>query len=181
MNIMLDLETMGTRPDAAIVAIGAVTFNPADGLLGETFYRTVDLGSAIRAGGVIDGETVAWWLTQSEEARAALLVNPQPIHLVLADFSLWCRRQAAEADLLVWGNGATFDNVVVSTAYERIGLRRPWGTFADRCYRTVKAQRRDIKMARSGTHHNALDDAISQAVHLCEIFRALQTPALKEA
>ena len=27
MHIMLDLETMGTRPDAPIIAIGAVAFN----------------------------------------------------------------------------------------------------------------------------------------------------------
>jgi len=49
-EVMLDLETMGQGPDAAIVAIGAVAFDPVTHWLGDPFYRLVDLESAVVTG-----------------------------------------------------------------------------------------------------------------------------------
>jgi hypothetical protein len=53
-DVMLDLETMGNGPDAAITAIGAVCFNPVGGTVGPGFYRVVDLASSVAAAGVKD-------------------------------------------------------------------------------------------------------------------------------
>jgi inhibitor of KinA sporulation pathway (predicted exonuclease) len=39
----------------------------------------------------------------------------------------------------------------------------------ERCYRTVKNQYPDVKLTRTGTYHNALDDARTQAEHLVQI------------
>lgn len=158
-SVMVDLETMGAGPSAAIVAIGAVDS------LGREFYRTVDLASSVTAGGVIDPSTVMWWMGQSDEARAAL-TSPGAVHIVqaLTEFSAWVADLGA--DVRVWGNGAAFDNVILGGAYDRSGLPRPWAFWNDRCYRTIKSLRPGIKMSRTGTHHNALDDARSQADHL---------------
>ena len=46
LDVMLDLETMGTQPDAAIVAIGAVEFDLEAAQLGRRFYQPVTLDSA---------------------------------------------------------------------------------------------------------------------------------------
>jgi exodeoxyribonuclease VIII len=61
-NVMVDLETMGNGPAAAIVAIGAVEFDPDTGQLGREFYREVDLEDSAFRGGVIDASTVLWWM-----------------------------------------------------------------------------------------------------------------------
>lgn len=71
-DVMLDLETMGQGPDAAIVAIGAVSFDLEAGKLGSEFYTVVDLTSSVEAGGKMDPSTVLWWLQQSEQARSEL-------------------------------------------------------------------------------------------------------------
>lgn len=42
-DVMLDLETMGKGANAAIIAIGAVAFDLADGDLSTTFYRIMEL------------------------------------------------------------------------------------------------------------------------------------------
>ena len=69
-EVMLDLETMGNGPDAAIVAIGAVAFDIETATISPRgFYVRVDLESAIGSGGVMDPSTVIWWLQQSDEAR----------------------------------------------------------------------------------------------------------------
>jgi exodeoxyribonuclease VIII len=169
MHIMLDLETMGTRPDAPIVAIGAVAFN-AMGVTDETFYHVVSLHSAVRSGAVIDPSTVMWWLRQGDSARNALTeAQDEAIELdvALRDFMQFV---CAYGDSLkgVWGNGASFDNVLMHESGKRCRVPM-WEFWKDKCYRTAKGMYPDVGMNRSGTHHNALDDARSQAEHLIAI------------
>lgn len=164
-NVMLDLETMGKGPDAAIVAIGACTFDIAAGKIGTTYYNRVDLASAVSCGGVIDASTVTWWLQQGGEARAEI-AREGGMHIAeaLRSFEVWMDRHTHDA--WVWGNGASFDNVILRGAYTRNGTPAPWAWWNDRCYRTVKALHRDVPFEQLGTHHNAVDDAISQAQHM---------------
>lgn len=164
-NVMLDLETMGKGPAAAIVAIGAVVFDITTGEFGSTYYNRVDLESSVACGGVIDPSTVIWWLEQGDEARLEI-ARKDGIHIAdaLHSFAAWMHEHTHDAE--VWGNGATFDNVILRGAYTRNRTDAPWEWWNDRCYRTVKAQHRDVPMVRLGTHHNALSDAISQAQHL---------------
>jgi len=91
-EIMLDLETMGTGPNAAIVAIGAAAFCPHERrVLGKTFYAPVSLESSVNGGGVVDAGTVQWWLQQSTEARALFekYAPSQSIDNALYEFSTW--------------------------------------------------------------------------------------------
>lgn len=170
-NVMLDLETMGTSNDAAIVAIGAVEFDVATGTIGELFYYTIDLGSAVSEGGVIDAATVMWWLRQSDAARKALYDRfTMPIRQGLDEFAAWMA--ARGKDVKVWGNGVAFDNVILAQAYRRMGLPVPWEYRNDRCYRTMRTLYPDIQMQRTGVHHSAGDDAVSQAQHLLQILAA---------
>lgn len=179
-HIMLDLETLSNAPDAAIVAIGAVRFDPLSGAVwdksapaaGGTFYKVINATSTQRAGGRIDAATVMWWLQQSDEARLALTGDDsQPIEKGLQDFGDWFREIPCKG---LWGNGADFDNVCLKGAYERLGRTAPWSYKINRCYRTVKAMSPQHELERQGTYHNALDDAVAQAQHLCKIVKELK-------
>lgn len=161
-DVMHDLETMGVGPGAAIVAIGAVEFDPDTGKLGREFYQEIRLEDSVAAGGVIDASTVLWWMQQSDDARAAVY-NKGGVSLLAAliQFAQWLR--ACGPDVKLWGNGAAFDNVILRNAYGLMRMAPPWDHRNDRCYRTLKNLRPGIELVRGGTHHNALDDAISQA------------------
>ena len=169
-DVMLDLETMGKCPDAAIIAIGAVEFDVKTPQIGEKFYALVNLESAVLSGGVMDASTVLWWMKQSEDARNQFLRVSVGIDQALADFSLWMKARAPVTEVRVWGNGAAFDNVVLASAYRRLRLLPPWLFKNDRCYRTVKSLYPDVEMRREGTLHNAVDDAESQARHMIDMF-----------
>lgn len=164
-EIMLDLETMGTGPDAAIIAIGAVRFDISQGVT-DTFYTVVDLADSVRSGLRMEPATVLWWMQQSDAARAQFQQKGLTLGDALDKFSAWVGDRAK-----VWGNGAAFDNVVLATAYAKTGRAAPWRFWDDRCYRTLKSLHPGVKLQRVGEHHNALDDARSQAEHLIEIFR----------
>lgn len=171
-DVMLDLETMGNGPNAAIVAIGAVEFEVTTQQIGERFYTVIDLESAVAGGGVMDASTVLWWMKQSDAARAAFNRGGDHIAVALQRFAGWMENRAKRDDVRVWGNGAAFDNVILASAYRRNGTQQPWQFWNDRCYRTVKAQHPAVKMQRIGTHHNAVDDAESQARHLIAMLTA---------
>jgi len=166
-NVMLDLETMGNGPNAAITAIGAVAFDLEAGVLGPEFYRIVDLASSVAGGGVMDASTVLWWLQQSDEARAMYREKGDHISEVLRDFSI---RFEEAGGKYVWGNGSDFDNTILGSAYRRAMLPLPWWYRHNRCYRTVRGMYPGTKVEwAGGVKHNALDDAKNQALHLIKL------------
>jgi hypothetical protein len=170
-HVMIDLETWGTKPGSALRSIGAVVFYPdnTDEQLGAEFYANIDDASCLAAGLVQDQDTIDWWAKQGEEAQAALLADPQPLYKVLTNFTKWFREVGGKQ---VWGHGANFDPVLVDAAYAAFNASAPWKFWDVRCCRTV------LGMAglspsefRVGTHHNALDDAKSQALAVQAAFR----------
>ncbi|WP_201750857.1 3'-5' exonuclease, partial [Escherichia coli] len=76
IHLMIDLETMGKNPDAPIISIGAIFFDPQTGDMGPEFSKTIDLETA---GGVIDRDTIKWWLKQSREAQSAIMTDEIPL------------------------------------------------------------------------------------------------------
>ena len=179
INLSVDLETYGTRPDAAILSIGAVPFDLTTGALGKLFYINVDLQNAIEEGGTVDDATVNWWKTQKAETFEALKVDAVPIRYALAAFTSYCDSLGKKSEIFIWGNGADFDNVILTSAYRNVNMPIPWGKYNNRCYRTVKSMYPTIKIVREGTYHNALDDAVSQAKHLIAMLNPWGQSALK--
>ena len=169
-EVMIDLETLSTKANACILSIGAARFFPRGTGVMAHFEVFVDPRSCTSAGMDIDASTVMWWMHgDRDEARKELMACPRmQLPTALALFADWLK-----GDRPVWGNGATFDNVVLRNAYEACGITTPWSYWNDRCYRTMKSQYPDVKMVRKGTHHSAAADAVSQAVHLQAIFKSI--------
>lgn len=176
-HVMIDLETMGTGNKAAIVSIGAAKFNLEDGIV-DTFHVGVELASNKAVGMEIDAGTVMWWLNEdrAEARKAWLALDKVELVEALYGFASWLSsapETQIEADDIVgvWGNGATFDNVILRNAYAGAGIECPWPFWKDRCFRTMKAQWTGYLPQRKGTHHAALDDAIWQAEALRTIWQ----------
>lgn len=68
-QVMIDLETMGTSTNSAIMSIGAVVFDIKSGNIGNKFEVHIDLNSSIKAGFDIDADTIYWWLKQNKDAQ----------------------------------------------------------------------------------------------------------------
>jgi len=123
---MIDIETLGTSSNAVITSIGATFFDPRTGNLGAQFYTIVNPQSRVDAGMVMDVSTVMWWMRQDDDARKHLFgcVRSEPIGSVLKDFTHWVVSNSDDIPKL-WGNGCTFDNVIVSNAYQKLNMIRP--------------------------------------------------------
>ncbi|EOK7434118.1 3'-5' exoribonuclease, partial [Escherichia coli] len=135
-HLMIDLETMGKNPDAPINALAGKFFDPATGEMGPEFSKTIDLETA---GGVIDRDTIKWWLKQSREAQSAILTDEIPLDDALLQLREFIDENSGEFFVQVWGNGANFDNVILRRSYERQGIPCPWRYTNDRDVRTMVA------------------------------------------
>ncbi|EPV8593440.1 3'-5' exoribonuclease domain-containing protein [Escherichia coli] len=175
-HLSVDLETMGKNPDAPIISIGAIFFDPQTGDMGPEFSKTIDLETA---GGAIDRDTIKWWLKQSREAQSAILTDEIPLDDALLQLREFIDENSGEFFVQVWGNGTNFDNVILRRSYERQGIPCPWRYHNDRDVRTIVELGKTIGFdARTaipfeGVPHNALDDARHQAKYVSAIWQKL--------
>lgn len=163
VHYMVDIETLGTEPGAAIVSIGVRHFSPKTKLLGHSLYLRV------KPEGEMDAGTLAFWLKQEEDARKEVVAAieegyslKRALH-TLSEFMLknsWLDSPVDRKQIRLWGNGATFDNVLLDAAYRQVGQTPPWRYSGHRCFRTlVSLCGEKLAVERQGVHHNALDDA----------------------
>lgn len=174
-DVMIDLETLSTRPNAVILAIGAVGFNIGTLEIGPQWYTTISAES--QDGLHISGSTVKWWMSQNESARKSVVSGRQiDLDMALLELRLWLHTECAPQNAVrIWGNGASFDPVILESAYRYSGIDLPWQFWNTRCFRTVRALYSAVEEPqREGTHHNALDDALHQVRHLIAIRQALK-------
>jgi len=175
-DIMLDSETLGTRPGCVVLSIGAVAFGPK-GLLDDGFYIVVNRHSCEVLGLHTAKSTLDWWSQQSREAQQVLLEADLPdrshnLTEALAKFDEYVEKHGGK-QVRMWGNGADFDNPIIGECYHAAGKPPRWGTYNNRCYRTLKNLLPTVRYKREGTHHNALDDAKTQALHAVDLLNTL--------
>lgn len=172
-HIMVDIETMGTGADAALVQIGAVAFRPGDGDgtvdVDGGFRANIDLGSP--RVGQFEGSTIKWWLGQESEAISKVLLDGprRDFYQAIAAFDRWVQEQKAD---FIWGNAPTFDLTILRAAFKRADLKFPMGYRQEVCFRTLRQLGRVMGMRPpkfEGVRHDGLDDAIFQAKGAIEI------------
>ena len=161
-GIMLDLETLGTKPGCVVLQIGAVEFNEK-GIVGE-HYVSIDPESCAQWGLTIEPRTVMWWMDQSQDARDFITKGRHSeLDVALAGFISAFKWKGKQ----VWANGAGFDFQILKAAFNAVGHDAPW-QFWDECdYRTIKNLiGRDVfdkLRVEPSVAHNALADATAQA------------------
>lgn len=173
-HVMIDLETMATTPQAAVVSIGAVYFSPSTGELGDVLHLKLDIAAACK-GRALDPNTIKWWLGQGRSAREGLLKGGMECQInaltILANF-------LKVDNVTVWGNGSTFDISILEDWYRQLDIEIPWKYYNVRDMRTVVdlaegiVDKNDFEF--EGIKHNALDDAKHQARVVSAMWRALR-------
>ena len=166
---MVDLETLATSPDAVILTIGAVTFDPASNKIFDKLYHRVDIESCDRLGMTVNDDTVEWWSKQAADVQTEAFAedNRLPIEEVIEKF----HKFAWNCDAF-WSHGATFDLVILDFYYRKLNKVPPWNFWQIRDTRTLFDLGYDPEMPKEGLH-NALEDASRQAIGVQTIYRKL--------
>lgn len=158
--IVVDLETLGTKPNSGIIAIGATTLDYK-----YTFYRTIKKSSLDFYNFGWSADTMAWWHRQPAHVREEAFNGTSTIRDALQEFQKWLYVVCKDKEAQIWGNGAAFDNVILKNAFTRLDLSVPWSYKDDMCYRTIRTLlgSRIKEPEFVGDKHNALADAIHEA------------------
>jgi hypothetical protein len=173
-SLMVDLETMDTANTAAILAIGAVFFDPADEnttaeLKAASFSRTISLPSNEVAGRTISASTVMWWMQQNDAARRRLYDGELvPLNQALNHFVQWIDSLKPKP-IRLWAKDPDFDNSILANAFANQNMRWVFPYWSTRSVRTIielawpDGDKPDVM---DGTAHDAIDDAIQQVKHV---------------
>ena len=171
MNLMLDLETLSVRPNAVITQIGAVIFDESEIL--ADFKCNIDINDSMSKGFHVDGNTITWWLKQSEEARRSIYSGEKlPVKEALKGFYKWVTDNVTDLDnLKVWGNGSDFDNAILAYHLHHLGSKPFWKFYNNRCFRTFLSFHPDAVRVVPEVAHDAMEDAKAQAMTVLNFWK----------
>ena len=169
---MLDLESLGTRPDCAILTLGAVKFDPfTPDAFGDSLYFRIDVDEQLALGREVQEDTLKWWAKQADDVREEALGEEGRVSLetMYRDLNRFC--VGVEN---IWCQGPAFDIVILENIYRQQGWPTPWQFWQIRDSRTLFGVHGDPREKGKAGLHNALEDCISQAQGVQAIYHALK-------
>ena len=168
-HLMVDLETLATTPNAAILSLGAVTFDPNSNKIYDELYYKVELESFDGLDSFIDDTTIEWWSKQDPAAQEEAFDPNDRIDIrkVMDEFYKFCLGSSK-----FWSHGSTFDIIILEHYFRQIGKPYPWKFWEVRDTRTLFDLGMDPEMPQANKHH-ALEDARRQAIGVQNMFRKL--------
>jgi len=158
-RLMLDFETLDIAECPVILSMGAVVFNE-NGIV-DCISEKIDTRSCIDLGCTISDDTIAWWDKQSKEARASAFGGKTNIGYamgMLVDF--YKKYECAE----IWSKGSIADIRWTNNILAKLNLKSPWNFWDEMCFRTYLKYSPKVDFQPVGEAHNALDDAMNQAL-----------------
>ena len=162
MNLMIDLETLDTKPSGVILSVGICAFD-MDGIHDKKNFL-LDATEQQKLGRTISFDTIEWWLQQSKPVIDASFNIPidqkTTIDEFLKDFGYFCSKNNIQK---VWAQGIDFDISMIADLHRSKGVELPYSFWLVRDSRTIRDGNRFIEPERKGDHHNAMDDAVYQA------------------
>ncbi|QIG72751.1 exodeoxyribonuclease protein [Rhizobium phage RHph_Y65] len=179
-HIMLDFETLDTKPSAVVMSVGIVAFDPLANDTIETLrndphrklYLNLQFDDQIKNGRTISEDTIRWWFEDKlAEARSKLkstdLVST-PLALTLIDNFI------LKHDIRYsWGNGSDFDNAIYDDLHRTFNRLNRIKYKNKRCARTIfgmtnkKYNPKDFNILE----HDAIEDCYFQILRLQDMFR----------
>ena len=167
-DIMLDLESLGTRPDCAILTLGAIKFNPyVLDSFGDSLYLRIDVDEQLALGREVQEDTLTWWSNQAEDVREEALGEGNRVSLteMYRQLNRFCVGATN-----IWCQGPAFDIVILENIYRQMGWPTPWQFWQIRESRTLFGVHGDPREKNKAGLHNALEDCVSQAQGVQQIF-----------
>ncbi len=172
-EMMVDLETLGMSPKSKIIQIGWAIFNANEIVKKGCIY--VDPNTYPT--GIIEWNTIKWWLVQSEKSRKLLTDTTEDFiqtEHALNRLRIIYNRYRCKT---IWSHGSIFDIVILKEAFKSFNITIPWS------YRDVRDTRTLFDLANlkykhtandNSILHYAVDDAVRQAGQVIEAKKKLK-------
>jgi len=177
MDIMLDIETLGTCPDCVVLTLGAVKFDPYSSEIAGGIYCKPDVDEQIAQGRIVREDTMEWWGTQAEAVREEALgmEGRIPVTQMLQELNRFLVGAKN-----IWAQGTVFDIGILEHLFRQYNMTANWDFWQIADSRTLFKIHGDPREKNKEGLHNALEDCVSQAEAIQEIYRQLKLPNPKD-
>ena len=178
-NVMIDIETLGTKPGCVILSIGAVRFDIKTGKIGSKFYKKIDLNDSMNHGFSIDSNTLKWWIEKSKEVQDEAFFGKTKLVDAIKHLINFLNK-----DDILWANSPSFDLNILEYTYKTLfkdpimGLKLNkyyWNPFNQRDVRTIasiddfKTKKSILKKNHDKVLHNPIDDCLIQIEYIVDL------------
>lgn len=183
IDVMVDLETLGNKATSTVFQISASGFDISTGLSINAFNGIADIDKNKTMN--VTGDTIKWWLNTDANLLKDLLNKGEgSSEDLLRQFHSWLTRMEENNDVYLWGNGILFDNNLLRTQFEAMGLDYPIFYRNDRDVRTIV----ELAAMKTGktvkeiqeeynddtlTRHDAMDDVYYQIALVSGCYRTI--------
>lgn len=192
LNIMMDLETLGTNVNAAIASLGVVFFDEKEIFVKEQWM--IDINCPLNRNREITPSTLQWWLLQLRKNHGldVNLLGKTPLAHALYSFNHLIEDTVCKTGKklgCIWGNSPEFDNAIMKHAFNQMAadprfssfniITCPWEYWQGRDYRTVVQlfehvlTEEEVASLENKTKHDSLADAVHQTQKLQLIVQKL--------
>lgn len=131
-NIMLDIETLGTSCNSAVIQVSMVRFNEA-GEMGETLSIKIDANEQIQMGAESSEETITWWKNTNTALFESLTTGDDVLSVKDALNKITAFVYASDK---IWSH-SYFDATILSNLYRLAKIQVPWDYKKIRDIRTL--------------------------------------------
>ena len=169
IHAMIDLETLDVKPNAVVLTVGGVKFDPKSNTEPHSeFYYKLDIDSQERSA---NDDTIAWWGKQDQKVQDEAFGTEGRVHpdVFLDILPKWM----VGVDVL-WGHGYGFDITIMEDMLRQREKPIPWQFWQVRDSRTLFAMAKvDPRKSMQSNLHNALADAYFQAKGVQIVYKEL--------
>jgi len=176
-HIMLDIETLSTNSNGVVTTISAVQFDLETGKIGAEFDIALKIDQQVKQGAIVDIDTAVWWFSQDIKAITAMLrLKKQDVEFALIAFNNWISSLGIPVnDIKLWGNGVSFDNVMIRNLYKRHNIAFIAPYWCDNDVRTLvtlgNIDTRNFEF--NGIKHYGIDDCKHQIKYCNTAYKGL--------
>ena len=172
MDVMLDLETLSTRPEAVILTIGAVKFDPYSDKMDieNGLYMRVSVDEQTAMNRHVMEDTLNWWAKQDPEVMEEALGDEGRVSIDSMCSNLNRFLVGVEN---IWCQGPCFDIVILENLYRQLVKPTPWQFWQIRDSRTLFGVHGDPREKGRAAAHNALMDCVYQAEGVQKVYNNL--------
>jgi hypothetical protein len=164
-HLMIDIETVDTRPTAAIVSVAFLLFDPTSREQKEVYSANLDLGEQLMLGRTASLDTLTWWLQQDIAARRKAFAPESVIDSRYTQDTMRSIIQDSNIEH-IWANDPDFDCTILR---DFMGYDFKWPFWKHRSMRTIKAEHPDkygIEYPYPFIAHDPMGDCKKQAWHV---------------
>lgn len=172
-HMMIDLETLDLKESAVILSAGIAVFSK-DAILDDK-YLVFDVDEQLKRGRTISFPTLCWWMNQEDGAKRDIFSEGYARDYLGQLMISIARMQERFSCTRLWAHGPVFDIGKLEHVSNQYAIDMAWKYNSVRDTRTLyDCFPNMVWPDRSGTAHNALDDARYQAHCVMNCFNQMK-------